>query len=242
VRKITILAAFSTALLCGAQPVIVPRPSPLLAIFLNFDSRPSSTFIKNMENELSAILSPIDLNVRWYMADQNPAPEAWVRVVFLSFHGSCTYRAPEPSAPETDRMELGETAASGGVVLPYSDMNCDRLRAFIAGEEPVRSGEEQRMGIAMGRVVAHELYHVLLQTGEHSEKGIAKAVFTPAALLRASFGFEAGELDRIRQKYALLPRPHNGGRGSSSFSNRPVLRRPLSPPTETFLAPFRKPN
>jgi hypothetical protein len=124
-----------------------------------------------------------------------------MRVVFLNFRGSCAYKSPNPAAPQLDRMELGETSSSAGVVLPYSEMNCDRLRAFIADRQPTRNG-------------------------------IAKAVYTPAALLGASLRFEAGELERIRKKYALQP---------STLSVRKPLRRRLSPPTETFSAPVRKP-
>ena len=49
----------------------------------------------------------------------------------------------------------------------------------------------------MGRLLAHELYHLLLQTRTHSATGIAKAVYTPKALLAPSLRFEHGELERI---------------------------------------------
>jgi len=127
-----------------------------------------------------------------------------MRVLFLNFHGSCSTAAsgdPTVSNETGASIELAQTAVYADRIMPYSEMNCDTLRAFIGTAQP-----DQRMGIAMGRVVAHELYHVLLQTGRHSNKGIAKAIYSPAALLGRSLRFEAGELEKIREKYALAPR------------------------------------
>ena len=77
------------------------------------------------------------------------------------------------------------------------------MRAFISTAEPAAPGEETRLGIAIGRVLAHELYHYLLQTPAHSATGIAEAVYTPKALLGRSLRFEHGELARIIQKTSL---------------------------------------
>jgi hypothetical protein len=162
-----------------------------------------------MQEELGIILAPIDLNPHWYMPNDRPHGKTWVRAVFLSFHGSCAaIGSPDPLRVQNGLVNLAESAVSAGVVLPYSEMDCDRLRSLLAEQEAPDRGEDRRMGIAMGRLVAHELYHVLLQTTAHSATGIAQAVCTPGSLLARSFHFEAGELERIQVKYALAPRLH----------------------------------
>jgi len=50
----------------------------------------------------------------------------------------------------------------------------------------------------MARLLAHELYHILAQTDDHTMVGIAKARFSTADLLADHFDFEASALERLR--------------------------------------------
>jgi hypothetical protein len=154
------------------------------------------------------ILYPLNLHLKWFMPGETSplASETWMRTVFLRFHGACTTIPAENSYDrpmDSGRITLAQTAVSEGTILPYTDTDCDRLRNFLAEGKPAAPGEESRLGIAMARVLAHELYHVLLQTPEHSKRGIARAIYTPAALLGQSLRFESGELEKIRAKYSL---------------------------------------
>ncbi len=51
----------------------------------------------------------------------------------------------------------------------------------------------------MGRLVAHELYHVLAQTRDHATEGIGKPCFSAADLISDRFEFEAVALARFRK-------------------------------------------
>ena len=126
----------------------------------------------------------------------------------FSFRGSCTAVGGTFDAP-VKLFALANTPVREGVVQPYSRTDCDQLRDFLEPYEPSRLGEEARLGRAMARILAHELYHILLQTREHSKTGIAKAVHTPAALLGRSLKFENGELEKIRESYALTSANQN---------------------------------
>ena len=82
------------------------------------------------------------------------------------------------------------------MVLPFSDVDCDAVRGFLQKEmlsRPVDSREEI-YGRALGRVLAHELYHVLAGTAIHGACGIAKSGYTVTDLLAREFVFEAAEL------------------------------------------------
>ena len=201
--RLTITAALCSALAAGC----FGQTTPELGLFLHFDSKPSPEFVSVMQTELGSILAPTELHLRWLIQEpaQTGPSQTWLRAVFIRFHGACS--APPGSTvealPDTDRITLAETSVSEGTVLPYTDTDCDRLRAFL-GERPEDiAGAEERLAVAMARVIAHELYHVLLQTTEHSKGGIARAAHTPAALLGQSLRFESGELERIRRKYSL---------------------------------------
>jgi hypothetical protein len=178
---------------------------PQLAIFLKFDSKPSPVFLKNMEGELGTILAPAGLDLRWYLSpDQGETGDSWLRTISISFHGACTaFPAANTKAIISRRINLADTEVSGGKVIPYSDINCDGVRTFIDEGKQRHPGEEARLGVAAARILAHELYHVLLQTSIHSKTGIAEAVYTPATLLARSLHFEQGELEKICSRLSL---------------------------------------
>jgi hypothetical protein len=191
-----------------------------------------------MQGELATILSPIDLTLRWYMPEEErPGDKTWVRAVFLKFHGSCASAgSPRSIREQAEPLGVAETEVSAGIVLPYSQMDCDRLRSVLAAGERPRPGEERRLGIAMGRLVAHELYHVLLQTTGHSQTGIAQAICSPASLLALSFRFEADELERIRTKYALAPRLHIASVARPALPGKESVAQKVVPQKTTFTA------
>ncbi len=197
------LPVFRNSLLALLLGIAFSRQSvaqPDLGIFLHFDSRPSPTFVKNMEHELSAVFPVFRLH--WVSPGQTGTLYTYRRVVIVTFHGSCTAAEPVRSGfAEAKAIKLAETQITDGAILPFSEINCDRLRDFLETADPSEMGRESRLGRATGRVLAHELYHVLLQTREHSKKGIGKAVQAPAALLSRSLRFEEGELELISSRY-----------------------------------------
>lgn len=178
---------------CSAQ-----NPAEL-GLILRFDHAPSGVFVNAMETELGAILLPAGLQLRWFDAHASPGAETRQDVVFR-FHGSCAASPGTPSE-RSDFVTLAETRVSDGRILPYTETDCDRLRGFLATAQPSPAGEESRLGRAMGRLLAHELYHFLLQTSRHGNEGIAKAVHTPAALLARSLRFTDDEIERIRSVF-----------------------------------------
>jgi hypothetical protein len=63
-----------------------------------------------------------------------------------------------------------------GEVMPYAEIQCDQIRTGLAGVRlgPSQKDRQRALGLALGRVVAHELYHVLAKTTAHAEHGLAK--------------------------------------------------------------------
>jgi hypothetical protein len=87
---------------------------------------------------------------------------------------------------------LGWTHMSDGVILPFSDVDCGRIRSFI--QKSIRKQDpldrEVILGRAIGRVLAHELYHVLANTEQHGTCGVGRAVYSVQELLSSDFQFE----------------------------------------------------
>jgi len=149
-----------------------------------------------MKRELSLILIGFDLH--WIAKnDTAAASKTYRRAVIVRFRGNCAVAPGQISIEPTDRILLGDSISADGSILPYSDIDCDSVLAFLRTANITEAGQEARLGRASGRVLAHELYHVLLQTSEHSSKGLAKAVHSPSSLLSQSLQFEEGELQKM---------------------------------------------
>jgi len=90
---------------------------------------------------------------------------------------------------------------SDGMVLPFSDVDCDAIRGFLQKQllSTPEAEREETFGRALGRVLAHELYHVLAGTSNHGACGVAKSGYTVGDLVAREFVFEAAELRTLLQ-------------------------------------------
>lgn len=93
-------------------------------------------------------------------------------------------------------LVLGSTAVQDGQVLPYGQVFCDALRRVlpVAEFDIDRTRGDAILGRAAGRVLAHELYHILKQTTHHPATGIAKAFQNSDKLTSADFSFDVPSL------------------------------------------------
>jgi hypothetical protein len=79
----------------------------------------------------------------------------------------------------------------------------ERNRILNSGGERDFNG-----GIVLGRVVAHELGHVLLTTTDHSEKGLMRPVFGSQDVLSAdeeTTALSSIETSRLAMRFSLVP-------------------------------------
>lgn len=121
---------------------------------------------------------------------------------------------PDHSAAQSvpGGAKLASTAVTDGHILPFSSVDCKTLTQFLAplliGQPDAR--REFLYGRAMGRVVAHELYHILSNEPGHDEEGVAKPSFTPRDVLADQFNFNHATLAKFQ------PRPAESGGYDSS--------------------------
>ncbi len=158
-----------------------------------------------IQHEVGAIMEPVGLTFDWRDLAFNSGSEVSLELAVITFRGTCSaanlgLHAANPGA-------LGWTHVSDGVILPFSEVDCDRIRAFLQREllyrEPaVRNG---LFGRAVGRVLAHELYHIFANTGRHGSCGVGKAAYSVRELLSNDFRFEESESEEMRDRtHALL--------------------------------------
>jgi hypothetical protein len=156
-----------------------------------------------LQDEVESIMAPIGLRFEWRDLAKSAGHEVSAELAVITFQGRCD------TVGLTSRTKfegaLGWTHVSDGQILPFTDVNCDRVRDFtqlgllaFRGEE-----REERYGRALGRVLAHELYHIFANTARHGS-GVAKESYNVQDLLSDDFQFQARE---SRMLQANRPRP-----------------------------------
>jgi len=179
----------------GAQP----RPAvPPATVYYDFDQAPPPAVLESIRAESEAIMGGLGIGLEWRLLAAARGTEVSLQLAVMRFHGRCdvsglsTHR-PQPAA-------LGWTHESDGVVLPFGEIDCDRIRTFIQGDllaVPARD-REFVFGRAVGRVLAHELYHILARSPHHSSGGVGKAEYAVHDLLTARFVFDARASAELR--------------------------------------------
>ncbi|HLK49464.1 MAG TPA: hypothetical protein VKT49_15085 [Bryobacteraceae bacterium] len=179
-RRLLALApcAAAFALLTPAQTPEKPI-SPLVGVYIDFDHVPEAVSVETMKRSVEHILKPSGIKLAWRSTTENHGTETFSDLAVLKFQGRCRAEAP---APASDFGTLGETDAlayttvSRGRILPYTKVQCDQIRKALAYVAPGAGALQlkQALGLALGRVVAHELYHILAQSASHASEGLTK--------------------------------------------------------------------
>lgn len=192
---------FLFCLAVGAIPALGEPRGVLVApitLYAQFQQEPPKAVLEALQNEVGAIMSPIGLRFQWRSLAGVQGNEVSVELAVLTFKGRCDIAGLQPSGSHPGA--LGWTHVSDGAILPFSDVDCDSIRGFVQGAllAVPRGDREGIFGRAIGRVVAHELYHIFANTLRHGSCGVAKESFTVQDLLSDDFQFEDRESRALR--------------------------------------------
>ena len=203
-RKMSILIAL-VALGAPAlrKPMETGGQQTTIAIIMDFEEPYSDSVLEAIQDETERILRPSGLQLEWRFYEKSPIHRGILnREAVIRFQGRC--RAGDPPPAHVKQSALALTHLSGKVVLPYADVHCDQVWNLIQDEirpkTPPRT--EVLLGRAVGRVLAHELYHVLAKTTKHAAAGLAKAGLSAQELVSRQQGLDKGALGMIRESLA----------------------------------------
>jgi len=185
---------FCAAISCAAS-LPDSQPSSQVTVVVLPDGRYSKVAIREMGREAGHILKQSGVSLRWHVGAPAQAVSGLLIVVKLvgrcDMDGSPAYLEPGP---------LGWAHEVDGTMLPFSDLACDNLRGAV--ESAIADGNLLRgnvlLGRAMGRVLAHELYHIVADTSEHGRDGVAQAALSPRELTSGPLEFKASELSLVQ--------------------------------------------
>ena len=156
-----------------------------------------------MKNETATIMAQAGLRLKWHhLGDVRNIPQT-SNIILVKLLGTCN----SESGQEFPRQgPLGWTDATDGDVLPFISIAFDRVR-WMAASSGNRNQlrKEFILGRALGRVLAHEMYHALARTTRHADSGVAKSLYTPFDFICDRLTFSDRELGELQQ--AVLPEP-----------------------------------
>ena len=206
------------------QPCGIGGESSIPAVlFTRFRVEPSAAVVESIREELAAIMSPIGFQLDWMPISSGHVCAATAEVVVVTFKGHCEFAAS--GAAFHDPSVLGLTHVSDGHIIPFSEVDCDAVRALVQRELMLRRVEdrERLFARAIARVLAHELYHVFAKTPEHGSHGISKAAYGPEELLADKFRFEKEDAIVLRKRKPMpnLENAANAARIEGAMGSHP---------------------
>jgi hypothetical protein len=199
-RVLTVLLLAQAAALAGANREV--------GIFAQFEHAPSVTAVEVMHQELARLLEPTGLRPVWRALAEGTGSERFAQVLIVNFTGRCKapfVATPLAVDPFREPTVLAATLHDAGYVLPLVEVECNAAQKGLDRRVP-RSKREAALGRILGKVVAHELFHRLVNTVHHSAEGIARAILDWRDLSGDS-QFGPREIEQIRRSLAIETAP-----------------------------------
>ena len=167
-----------------------------LTIVLEFQDEAPNRSVHEMKREFEALFRGSGLKFDWRTRKEAEA-ESFDNLVVVRFRGKCILK-PAPWLLD-ERGPMALTYSTGGAIQPFAEVQCDQVaaaaRSAMSGSDFAHA--DVLFGRALGRVIAHELVHILARSGAHGRDGVAKRELSGAALISPDMRLSPADLDRI---------------------------------------------
>jgi hypothetical protein len=161
------------AVLAVAATQVSGAATERLSILLEFQDGYSPQSVASMQREVERVFQNVPVELGWVSRGQAMAGVTG-KMAVIRFQGECLY---QPGLPAVRKgIKLAVTQISDGAVLPFSDVDCDQIAAFVepAIRGVARTRADLLFGRALGRVLAHELSHILSRSIAHGTYGVTE--------------------------------------------------------------------
>lgn len=208
-RSIASLGALLMILSVSGAAAQEPRRATICVdVDVQFTERhPAADLVSSLQQETAAIWEPYGVRLGWPHSRnlEACAPPQASFVVLISGEAAPGGRA--------SMDELGSTRVIPGVIdhapICVDQETTERVLAILTPEQLTRAlsrpwVSSPDIGRALGRVLAHELGHVLLAAREHPRQGLMRSSFALEDLVgarREPFTLSTPEVDRLRERF-----------------------------------------
>jgi predicted acetyltransferase len=217
---VCLIAAFAALPAFAAQPA-----SSTVTVVLDFKGSYSAQARREMQREADTILRSSGVRLDWKLLEETRG-HWYTELVVITFKGVCEY---DPELPRHDDPgPYGMTMITDGQIQPFGVVECNRVvgsaRTAMLGRDrtlaDMLSLANMLVGRALGRVVAHELVHILTKSVQHAKVGVEKPALSGWQLIASSLSLSAEDNDRIKLERAT----RNGLLPTSPLDEAPPVR------------------
>ena len=198
-RLCSVIAVFASLIVPALAERGLPSAVPnTLSVAVLPQEQYSAFMIQEMTREVSRIMRESGLKIDWHLGAGQKVFDEPLAVVKLT--GTCDMNVPARTSGKTG--PLGWTHSADGKLLPFSEVACDNIRHAVKLEmrnEDWTRGNEI-LGRAAGRVLAHELFHIVAATTEQTSAGVSTPALTPAELLSDRRDFDPAGIELIQDR------------------------------------------
>ena len=178
------------------SPALYPQQIVVLAAF---DRSPDMAAVESMEQETARVFSGAGVTLAWRPGNQLNIMPASAPTVSVQFHGACRL---EPNAISVAiDGPMGWVESQEGDIRPFIEADCDRIAAMVwqdRGTLPLPL-VVRAYGRALGRVLAHELYHYVTQSAVHNQSDLVRHAMTSRDLMLPEVQFTVTEVEALRK-------------------------------------------
>jgi len=201
-------AIFRATLLMLCVSIYAGAQNKSLALYVSEPEGLELSAVQSAQKELQRLLAPTQIDLVWKDLGTRKSGEQFDQVVVVSFDGSCSKTGLVATLPPHSQISLADSSVSDGAVLPFFRVDCGLLVQMLGPSLRTMLSQERAaaMGRALGRVMAHEIYHIVAETTEHQQTGVAKASFSLQDLIGDTFEFDARGVAQMRPLLPLLAR------------------------------------
>lgn len=180
-----------------------PGPVAPVTLYADYQQAMPQGVSEVVRAEVDSIMSPSGLRFDWQPLKDFREGTLSAALAVVHFEGRCDVSGLAMKG--TQPGSLGWTETNNGTIFPFTHLDCERIRTFLQIKLlGFRPEERQRaFGRALGRVLAHELYHIFGDTPHHGAHGVAKEAYSVDELLAADFQFHEKETRLLRTSRAL---------------------------------------
>lgn len=185
-RPVAFFCCLLTAASCFAGK-LNPDPQPV-TVLMEFTGARSVASLNALKSELQTILLDSHLKIDLELRNDWPDTPVSGDLLLFKMRGACTMNAMPIGALSDERGPLAMTHSVNGELLPFGEVECDRVRTAL--QRTVGRGNPEahqaEYGVALARVMAHEIYHMLEKSAAHTKDGLSKEALCSAELSRGN--------------------------------------------------------
>jgi len=179
--------------------VVLPAFGEGITIVLDFQGPHSDESIAEMKREFTDVMKDTEIPFDFRQLSE-AVHHSFSDLLIVRFKGKCVLE-PAPYLYD-ERGPMAFTYSTGGVVQPFSEVECGKVTAAVRGA--MSGGDFAKadllLGRALGRVLAHEVVHMLSRSGAHGRDGITKKSLSGTQLIAPELHLDPEDVERLHNQ------------------------------------------